>query len=267
MSPAAERAFVAAARLCAAIVVAIAPIVAIILVVATVIALFRGEIAITPDLLLALVGTTLASGAIGATAGTAIGVGAALFAVEIASPGVRQVIKALVGGLHAVPAVGFGLAAAGALLFAAQPPGRVWTFLVAVLVLTIMIASVVFVQMRRELAHIPSGVREAASAVGADTVQVALRAVLPAIRRKIAGIWWASFALALGEATALSMIFAAADARGADIGTLASTILRIGAGDRGPVIIALAPAALVLLVAAVASTLLGRRATGDVPWP
>jgi ABC-type phosphate transport system permease subunit len=267
VSPAADRAFVAAARLCAITVVAIAPVVAIILVSGSIVALFRDEFALGWDLLLALFGSTLALGTLGATAGTAIGVGAAMFAVEVASPVARQVIKALAGGLHAIPAVGFGLAAAGALLFSPQPPGALWVFILATLVLTSMIASVVFVQMRRELSRVPAGVREAASAMGADTVQVALRAVLPAIRRRLVGIWWSAFALALGEGTALSMIFAAASARGVDLGTLASTILRTGGADRGAAVIALAPATLVLLVAAVAATMVGRRATGEVTWP
>lgn len=272
MSPAAERAFVAAARLCAIAVVAIAPIVIMILLVSTALTLLegQGELALGRDLMLALFGSTLAFGSLGATAGTAIGVGAALFAIEVASPVARQVIKALVGGLHAVPAVGFGLAAAAALLFSSQPPGGLFVFLLATLVLTIMIASVVFVQMRRELSRVPAGIREAAAAMGADTVQVTLRAVLPTIRRKVAAIWWGAFALALGEATALSMIFEAAKTRGVDLGTLASVVLRTGAADRNdPIdpIVALAPAALVLLVMAVAATVLGRRAAGEPAWP
>jgi ABC-type phosphate transport system permease subunit len=267
VSPAAERAFVTAARLCAVVVVAIAPVVIVVLVVGTGFAVFFRELAVGMDLLLALFGSTLAFGVIGATAGTAIGVGAALFAIEVASPVVRQVVKALTGGLHAVPAAGFGLAAAGALLFSAQAPGELSTIVLATMILTSMIASVVFVQMRRELSRVPIGVREAASAMGADTVQVALRAVLPATRRRIAGIWWAAFALALGEGTALSMIFAAANARGVALGTLASVILQNGAAERGIGIVGLAPAALVLLVAVVAATLLGRRATGAVTWP
>ena len=267
MSPAIERVFVTAARLCVVAVLSIAPMVIIVVVAGTVFALVHQKLAAHTDYLLALSGSTLLLGSIGATAGTAIGVGAALFAVEVASPAARQVIKALAGGLHAVPAVGFGLAAAGALLFAAKPPEAFWVFVLAALILAIMIASVVFVQMRRELSRVPAGMREAACAMGADTVQIAMRAVLPAIRRKIAGIWWASFALALGEGTALSMIFVAAGSRGVELGTLASFILRTGAADRATAIVTLAPATMVLLVAAVAATLLGRRATGEVSWP
>jgi ABC-type phosphate transport system permease subunit len=267
VSPAAERAFVAAARLCAVVVVAIAPIVVLVLALGTGLTVFRNDLAVSVDLMLALFGSTLAFGVIGASAGTAIGVGAALFAIEVASPVVRQVVKALTGGLHAVPAAGFGLAAAGALLFSSQKPGGLSTLTLATMILTIMIASVVFVQMRRELSRVPVGVREAASAMGADTVQVALRAVLPAMRRKINGIWWAAFALALGEGTALSMIFAAANTHGVALGTLASVILQTGAAERGAGIIGVTPAALVLLVAVAAATLLGRRATGEVTWP
>jgi len=258
---------VTTARVCAITVVAIAPAVVIALVVSTVGALVRGELAEGGDLLLALFGTTLMLGAISAAAGTAIGVSAALFAVEIASPSARQAIKALVGGLHAIPAVGFGLTAAGAILFAAQPPNALEVFFLAAVVLAIMLASVVFVQMRRELNRVPASMREAACAAGADSVQIVLRAVLPAIRRKIVGIWWATFGLALGEATALSMIFAAANLRNVDLGTLASTLLRVGSADRGVAIVALAPTALVLLAMSIATIVIGRRTTGEVAWP
>ena len=267
MSSAAERAFVTVARICAAVVVAIGPAVVVVLVVATGAALIQSQPAIRGDLLLALFGTTIALGALGALAGTAIGVGAALFAVEIATTRVRQVIKALVGGLHALPATGFGLAAAGLLLFFTQRPGTLQVFVLAGLVLTIMLASVVFVQMRRELSRVPANLREAAWAMGADNVQVVLRAVLPGIQRRIIGIWWATFALALGEATALSMIFAAARAHGVDLGTLASNVLQVGAASRGESIVALAPTALLLFFAATATTLIGRRAMGEATWP
>jgi ABC-type phosphate transport system permease subunit len=266
VSSAAERVFMTTARVCAITVVAIAPAVVVALVVATVGALMHGELAKGGDLLLALFGTTVIIGALSAAAGTAIGVSAALFAVEIASPRARQVIKALVGGLHAVPAVGFGLTAAGALLLAAQPPSALEVFVLAAMVLAVMLASVVFVQMRRELHRVPASVREAACAMGADSVQIVLRAVLPAIRRKIIAIWWATFGLALGEATALSMIFAAANARNIQLGTLASTLLRVGAADRVE-IVSLAPTALVLFATSIAIIFIGRRSTGEVAWP
>ena len=253
------------ARACAITVVAIAPAVVVALVVATVGTLMGGRLA-GGDLLLALFGTTVMISALSATAGTAIGVSAALFAVEIASPRARQVIKALIGCLHAIPAVGFGLTAAGALLFAPRPPNALEVFALAAMVLVVMLASVVFVQMRRELHRVPASVREAACAMGADSVQVVLRAVLPAIRRKIIGIWWATLGLALGEATALSMIFAAANLRNIQLGTLASTLLREGAAERGDALVALAPTALVLFSMSIVIIVIGRRTTGEVAW-
>lgn len=221
-----------------------------------------------------LTATTVVLGFVSATLGSILGVGAALFTIEVAGTGVRQTIKALIGALHAVPAVGFGIAAAGALLFSAKPPSVFLTLLLAALVLSFMIASVVFVQMRRELARLPEEMRDAAAATGADSVQITMLAVLPALQRRIAGIWWSSIALALGEATALQVIFASASAKiaggfavAALQGTIASALLQVGAAARDAGVIGLAPSALFLLVIALAAVALGQRATGYVPWP
>jgi ABC-type phosphate transport system permease subunit len=273
VSPALERLFVTAARLCAVAVVAIAPLVCVVVFVAAIaaiIVLMRPGVVFPWDGFTALIAATLALGLVGATLGTALGVGAALYAVEIATAGNRQLIKALVGALHAVPAVGYGVVAAGVLLVTPLLPNPTVTFAIASTVITVMIASVVFVQMRRALSALPDELREASTAAGADPVATALRAMLPALQRSIAGIWWASFALALGEATALQMIFSAASAKAAGAGpvagTLASMLLQVGASAQGDALRS-APAALVLFVMAIASVLLGRRAVGHVPWP
>ncbi|MBV8082435.1 MAG: hypothetical protein JO347_04415 [Candidatus Eremiobacteraeota bacterium] len=273
MSPALERFFVTAARLCAVAVVAIAPLVGLVVFAAAVASLVR-HVEFSWDASAGLIAATLALGLVGATLGTALGVGAALYAVEIATPANRQLIKALVGALHAVPAVGYGVAAAGLLLVTPLLPNPAVTFSIAATVVTVMIASVVFVQMRRSLSALPDQLREAATAAGADAVATALRAMLPALQRSIAGIWWASFALALGEATALQMIFGAASAKSAlsngvaISGTLASMLLQVGASARGvDEALRFAPAALLLFAMTIASVFLGRRAVGHVPWP
>jgi phosphate transport system permease protein len=272
VSPAAERLFVAAARLCAVIVVAVQPLVVVILVVASAVALAHRALSFSPSLVW-LIAATLGLGLIGATLGSALGVGAALYAVEIASPGARQTIKALVGALHAVPAVGFGVAAAGILVITPMVPNVAVTFAIASVVIVTMIASVVFVQSRRALSDLPVEVREVAAAAGADAVNTTVRAVLPALERKIAGIWWSAFALALGEATALQIIFGAAAVKAQAFGlpsmpgTLATTLLQVGSQARGAAVSALAPLALLLLLMALTAVLLGRRAVGQVTWP
>lgn len=272
MSLAAERLLVAAARLCALVVVAIQPLVIIVLVIATVGALLRG-VSISAEGFIWLTVATVALGLIGATIGSALGVGGALYAEEIASPAPRQIIKALVGGLHALPAVGFGVAAAGVLLVTPMLPNTAVTFAIASIVITTMIASIVFVQTRRALSALPPQLRVVAAAAGADPVNAAVRAVLPALQRNIAGIWWSAFALALGEATAMQIIFGAAAAKAEAAGmapvagTLASTLLQVGASERGSAMVGAAPVALLLVAMAIAAVLLGRRAVGHVPWP
>jgi len=244
----------------------------LILFVATVAAIGRG-MHFAWDYLSILAAATIALGLVGATLGTALGVGAALFAIEIAGPAMRQTIKALVGALHAVPAVGYGVVAAGVILLTPLIPNPLVSFAIAAIVLTVMIASVVFVQMRRALGAVPDELREVAGAAGADPVNTAVRAVLPALQRSIAGIWWSAFALALGEATALSMVFSASQAKSVVAnavvlpGTLASTLLQAGAASKGMETLGLAPAAMLLFVMAIVSVILGRRAAGHVPWP
>jgi len=257
---------------CAVAVVAIAPLVFLVLLASATAALARG-IHFAWDTFSMLAAATVALGLVGATLGTALGVGAALYVVEIAAPSTRQTIKALVGALHAVPAVGYGIVAAGVILLTPLLPNPLVTFAIAAIVLSIMIASVVFVQMRRALRALPDHLREVAGAAGADPVNVAVRAVLPAAQRSIAGIWWSAFALALGEATALAMVFSAAQAKSVAAsavvlpGTLASILLQVGAMGRSTESLGLAPAALVLFAMTIASVILGRRAVGHVPWP
>ncbi|HEV2908005.1 MAG TPA: hypothetical protein VGX02_01940 [Candidatus Eremiobacteraceae bacterium] len=272
MSLAAERFLVAAARLCAVLVVAIQPLVIIILVVATVGALIHG-VTISSSGFIWLTTATVGLALVGATLGAALGVGGALYAEEIAPAAARQIIKGLVGGLHALPAVGFGVAAAGVLLVTPVVPNTAVTFAIASIVITAMIASIVFVQTRRALSALPLELREVAAAAGADPVNAAVRAVLPALQRNVAGIWWSALALALGEATALQIIFSAASMKAQAVGmppvagTLASTLLQVGASERGAALLGTAPVALLLVAMAIAAVLLGRRAVGHVQWP
>ncbi|HME80517.1 MAG TPA: hypothetical protein VKF82_00420 [Candidatus Eremiobacteraceae bacterium] len=272
MSPGVERLLIAAARVCAAAVVSIAPLVLIALVAATLAALFK-RVSMPADAAFWLLLSSVGFGLVGATMGTALGVGAALYAVEIASPGLRQTIKALVGALHAVPAVGFGVVAAGALLVTPLLPNVGVTIAIASMVIIVMVASVVFVQTRRALSGLPDDLRVVAAAAGADPVSAATQAVLPALQRNIAGIWWSSFALALGEATALQIVFSAAAVKAEAFGmaflpgTLASALLQVGASTRSDALLGMAPAALLLLAMTISAVVLGRRAVGHVPWP
>ena len=50
-------------------------------------------------------------------------------------------------------------------------------------------------------------------------------------------------------------------------GTLASTLLQVGASERGAALLGTAPVALLLVAMAIAAVLLGRRAVGHVQWP
>jgi phosphate transport system permease protein len=268
VSPLSERSLAAVARVCAAFVVVFPALVVITLAIGTAVAVARGITSVGFWDGIIIGATTLGLAVVAATIGSAAGVASALFTVEIAPARLRQTVKALVGALHAVPAVGFGIAAAGALLLPTAAPSPLLTIALAALVLTVMIASVVFAQTRGELARVPAALRESAHAAGADGMAIALRAILPGMRASLAGIWWSSFALALGEATALSMIFGAASARAAPKaswaidGTLASILLNAGSNGFGAQTLGLAPVALCLACVVLAAVLLGRRAMG-----
>lgn len=276
MVSAPERLFETSARACALLVVAITPIVIAVLVIASAVAIMRGMAAVDLPRFLELDAATLGLALVSATLGLIIGGGAGLYTMEIASAGLRLWIRALVGALHAVPAVGFGIIAGGGLLFMQHKPTGIVVFAVAAGTLTVNIGSIAFVQIRRALARMQLGLREAAAAAGADPATIALEIVLPALRRRVAGIWWNLLATAMGEGVALQIIFAAAFARasgGAAVhssgqyGTLATLLLEQASALRGTALLALAPVALTLLGMTVAAVLIGRRSAGDVPWP
>lgn len=270
-----ERLFETGARTCAILVVAIAPMAIAALVVASVLAVVHGTTLVDAARFFQLGAATLGLALAGASLGLIIGGGAGLYTMEIATPGVRQGVRALAGALHAVPAVGFGIVAAGGLLFAAHMPSVIVVFGVAATTLAINIGSIAFVQMRRELASVPAGLREAAAASGADPATIALDVVLPSLRKRIAGLWWSLLATAMGEGVALQIIFASAlVARhvvslhpSSVYGTYATWLLEQGATQRDTALFALAPVALALLGLTVAAVLIGRRAAGQVPWP
>jgi len=272
----AERLFETGARTCAILVVAIAPTAIAALVIASALALVRGTPLVDAAGFFQLGGATLGLALVSATIGLIVGGGAGLYTMEIATPGLRQGIRALAGALHAVPAVGFGIVAGGGLLYAVHKPTAIVVFGVAAATLAINIGSIAFVQMRRELASVPAGLREAAAAAGADSATIALDVVLPSLRKRIAGLWWSLLATAMGEGVALQVIFAAALARVSGVvsphassayGTFATLLLEQGATLRGTALFALAPVALTLLGMTVAAVLIGRRAAGHVPWP
>ena len=272
----AERLFETSARVCAVLVLAIVPTVIGVLAVASAVAFVRGMEAVHLTDFVRLVFATLGLALVSATLGLIVGAGAGLYTMEVATSGVRQWIRALVGALHAVPAVGFGVVAGGGLLFTVTRPSWFAVFAVAAATLTINIGSIAFVQVRRELARVPAGLREAALAAGADPLTIALDVIVPALRRRIAGLWWNLLATAMGEGVAMQIVFAAAVARvgggvpshaAGTYGTLATLLLEQGASLRGTPLLALAPIALTLLLVTLAAVFIGRRAAGHVPWP
>lgn len=275
MVSASERIFETSARVCALLVIVIAPLVIAVLVIASAVAIVRGMAAVELVRYAELGAATLGLALVSASLGLIIGGGAGLYTMEVASAELRLWIRALIGALHAVPAVGFGIIAAGGLLFMAYRPPGIIVFAVAAATLTINIGSIAFVQIRRALARMPAGLREAAAAAGADPVTIAVEIVLPALRRRVAGIWWNLLATAMGEGVAMQLIFAAAFARSGGAvphssgpyGTFATLLLEQAAALRGTALLALAPIALTLLTMTVASVLIGRRSAGDVPWP
>lgn len=161
------------------------------------------------DLLLTALFTLAVSAAAAAVGGTA-GIGCAIAAEELAPGAVRAVLLTAIGFLGSMPAVVFGWFAAAivAPLAAAHPFGGASRFAAATLVLSAMVAPIACGLVSRALRRIPDSVRHAAAAAGATRLQTTLLVVVPGFIRRIFAASVAAFARAVGEATAMQVLFA-----------------------------------------------------------
>jgi len=170
---------------------------------------------------------TMGVAAAAAVIGGSLGIGCAFAAQELAPSVVRRAIEAAVAFLGAMPAVAFGWFAAVAVapFVAARPMGSATQFAAATAVLTVMVIPTTCALVTRALRRVPAATRHASAAAGASRLQTTALVILPSLRRRIGAAALAGFARAIGEATALQILFASLAAYGiAPAATTASWI-------------------------------------------
>jgi phosphate transport system permease protein len=134
-----------------------------------------------------------------------VGVAAALFTSEFASPRIRELVKPTIELLAGIPSVVLGFFA---LLILATWLQGAFGFVYrlnaynAGLALGIALLPIVFTISEDGLAAVPRGYREASMALGATRSQTAVRVVLPAAAPAV----FAAFVLAVGRAIGETMI-------------------------------------------------------------
>ena len=181
------------------------------------------------QIILLTIGTAVA----GALGGGVLGVGSALAAEELSPGPVRRAINMAIALLSAIPAVAYGWFAVLSIgpLAAAHPLGAATPFIAASVVLAVMVAPTTCALVTRALARIPSATRHAAAAAGANRLQTTALTILPSLRGRIGAAVLAAFARAIGEATALQILFAALAAAGStSAATLATWLFSTAAG-------------------------------------
>ncbi len=153
-----------------------------------------------------------------------LGVGAAIFLAELASPRVSAVCTFLVELLAAVPSVIYGLLAIFTLVpllrqyiepglkktlgFLPLFQGQIYGvgYLAAALILAIMIFPFIISISREALMAVPREQREAALALGATKWESTWQVVVPFARLGIIGSIFLALARALGETMAVTMV-------------------------------------------------------------
>lgn len=155
---------------------------------------------------------------------TLIGVGVALFVVELARPSLARPVGFMVEMLAAIPSVVYGLWGIFVLapwlrdhveiplhdtlgwlpFFAGNPIGI--DFFTAIVVLTIMILPTVAAVSRDVVAAVPGQQREAALALGATRWEMIRIGVLPYARSGILGAAILGLARGVGETMAITMV-------------------------------------------------------------
>lgn len=138
-----------------------------------------------------------------------LGLGAAMYLSEFASPTARRIFKPVLEVLAGIPTVVYGFFAIAfvtpnivrPLWFGGNPPG-VFSALSAGLVMGVLIIPIVASLSEDALSSVPQSMRDGAFALGASRARVARKVVLPAA---LSGVI-ASFVLALSRAIGETLI-------------------------------------------------------------
>lgn len=187
-----------------------------------------------------LLTATLLTSAIGMLVAIPLGLAAAVFLAEYASPRTRSLVKPLLEVLAGVPTVVYGYFALGfitPLLRSAFGPSAVniYNMAAAGLAMGILILPLIASLSEDALSAVPQSLRNASFGLGATRFETATRIVLPAAASGLA----AAFLIGISRAVGETMIVALAAGAGpnltlnpfASAETLTGHIARISGGD------------------------------------
>ncbi|MBC5805297.1 MAG: hypothetical protein ACR2KS_08095 [Candidatus Eremiobacter antarcticus] len=217
MRPFVEGLFIAAARVCGFV----ACFLPLALLAAIVAALLSAGWSVAPGAsvagLLAPLVVTLGLAVVGGLVGATAGAGTALFAHELVTGVPAKAARIAPRFAAAVPAVVVGWLAAAIVLPVVAARSFVAVMVVAGTVVALCVAARSYSLTVRALKALPASLREAALALGADATRLTSQVIVPATRRRLFGIYIDAVSRGLGEATALSIVFASAVRMGYDL--------------------------------------------------
>jgi len=188
----------------------------------------------------ALVSATLTTSAIAISVALPLGLSAAIYLSEYASPRARSLLKPILETLAGIPTVVYGYFALLFVspivrnLFGAEKVG-VYNMLSAGLVMGIMILPLIASMSEDALSAVPNALREAAYAMGATKLEVSAQVLVPAAFSGIGAAVIVGISRAVGE----TMIVAIASGAGPKFSfspldaaeTMTGHIARISGGD------------------------------------
>jgi ABC-type phosphate transport system permease subunit len=262
-----ERLFVAAARLLAWCVILTPFGVVAVLVVAALAGRQQPDIVFFLGNLVVQFFATLFVAAGGTGIGASIGIGSALLTRELLPPKTARPFVLAIRILSAFPAVVLGWFGATLVLPAVSGRAAFAVFLGAAAVVIVAVIPRAYLIASRSLGALPQSVRETAAAAGAGASRIAAHVTLPAVRRRLAGVYADAFSRAIGEAAAVTVVFLAAARAGYPVAlfTIPSAIMAHAPSvqliDAG-----IAQSALLVLVLAAASKTMAARRIGNLQW-
>ncbi len=137
-----------------------------------------------------------------------VGLGAAIYLSEYASPGVRDVLKPILEILAGVPSVVFGYLALvfiSPLVREVFPNADIFNALSGCIVVAIMILPMIVSLSEDVLRSVPRSLREGAYALGATKLDVTVSVVVPAALSGIMASFLLAIARAVGETMAVAL--------------------------------------------------------------
>jgi phosphate transport system permease protein len=137
-----------------------------------------------------------------------VGLGAAIYLSEYASPGVRDVLKPVLEILAGIPSVVFGflaLAFISPLVREVFPEADIFNALNGCIVVAIMILPMIVSLSEDVLRSVPRTLREGAYALGATKLDVTVSVVVPAALSGIMASFLLAIARAVGETMAVAL--------------------------------------------------------------